>query len=42
MEAQRRLADAQALLKALMDHNPACTYLKDEEGREIFVNETAA
>jgi signal transduction histidine kinase len=41
MEAQRRLADAQALLDAFMDHSPACAYLKDEDGRTVYVNETA-
>jgi signal transduction histidine kinase len=40
-EAQRGLADAQALLKAFMDHSPACTYLKDSDGRKVYVNETA-
>lgn len=40
-KAQSSLAEMQALLNAFMDNSPACTYMKDAQGRRVYANETA-
>jgi signal transduction histidine kinase len=42
LETQRKLTDMEALLKAFMDKSPACAYLRDSAGKNVFINETAA
>jgi PAS domain S-box-containing protein len=41
IEAERRLLDARSLLKNFLDNGPACAYLRDEEGRYVYLNEMA-
>jgi PAS domain S-box-containing protein len=41
IETERKLLDAQSLLKKFLDNGPACAYLRDEEGRYVYLNEMA-
>jgi PAS domain S-box-containing protein len=36
----REAHEAQNLLRAFMDHNPAATYMKDEQGKYVYCNRT--
>lgn len=39
-EAERRLGEEHALLRAVLDHNPSMIYAKDTEGRYTISNQT--
>jgi len=41
IEIERKLLDAQSLLRKFLDNGPACAYLRDEEGRYVYLNEMA-
>jgi PAS domain S-box-containing protein len=41
IEIERKLLDAQSLLKKFLDNGPACAYLRDEEGRYVYFNAMA-
>src|SRR6185312_5542589 len=39
IESEQNLLDAQSLLKNFLDNGPACAYLRDEEGRYVYLNQ---
>lgn len=41
IEVERKLLDAQSLLKNFLDNGPSCAYLRDEEGHYVYLNEIA-
>lgn len=41
IQAERKLLDTEALFQRFMDHSSTCAYLRDEQGRCLYANESA-